>query len=202
MADIVRFPGEEEADGTAGNSRNKIAAEKSLKATNNESIRRPGPGRKASEDLLGIGSEGEKERAIAKAALSVAELGTYFIYVLSCSYVILRLLTYTSLLVALLDAPSSDSFKISLDDTENESDVDELVLNEIPLRSIRAVTGHIPAIESARTKITAEMETMVLTGLATLVRSLVTSCILLYLNRIIFNIYLTHLASYWHLRFV
>lgn len=33
--------------------------------------------RKASEDLLNLGSEGEKERAIAKAALSVAELGTF-----------------------------------------------------------------------------------------------------------------------------
>lgn len=35
------------------------------------------PDRKASEDLLNLGSEGEKERAIAKAALSVAELGMF-----------------------------------------------------------------------------------------------------------------------------
>jgi hypothetical protein len=36
----------------------------------------------------------------------------------------------------------------------------------IPLRSINAVAAHIPFIESARSTVTAEMESMVLEGLA------------------------------------
>jgi conserved oligomeric Golgi complex subunit 5 len=36
----------------------------------------------------------------------------------------------------------------------------------IPLRSINAVAVHIPSIESARSKVTTEMESMVLEGLA------------------------------------
>jgi hypothetical protein len=40
----------------------------------------------------------------------------------------------------------------------------------IPLRSVHAVAAHVPFIEDARTKVTSEMENMVLTGLTTLVR--------------------------------
>ena len=36
----------------------------------------------------------------------------------------------------------------------------------IPLRSINAVAVHIPLIDSARTKVTADMESMVLEGLS------------------------------------
>ena len=36
----------------------------------------------------------------------------------------------------------------------------------IPLRSINAVAVHIPSIDSARSKVTTEMESMVLEGLA------------------------------------
>ncbi|THH05820.1 hypothetical protein EW145_g4520 [Phellinidium pouzarii] len=104
--------------------------------------------RRNSEDLLSLGSESEKERAIAKAALSVAEL--------------------VALLDPVVDPYSSDGH---VDET---TDVD-LENNEISLRSIRAVTGHIPAIEAARSKITTEMETMVMTGLASLNRSLLAS---------------------------
>ena len=43
------------------------------------------------------------------------------------------------------------------------------VTDEIPLRSVKAISAHIPIIEESRDKITAEMETMVLTGLATTV---------------------------------
>jgi len=39
----------------------------------------------------------------------------------------------------------------------------------IPLRSINVVATHVPFIEDARAKVTAEMESMVLTGLSTLV---------------------------------
>lgn len=69
--------------------------------------------------------------------------------------------------VALLDDPNAE---------EGESgDAAGIVLSEdrytnyIPLRSIHAVTEHVPFVEEARTNVTAEMQTMVLTGLSTLV---------------------------------
>jgi hypothetical protein len=63
---------------------------------------------------------------------------------------------------------------------ETSLDVPETILEEepspteagpsagkhIPLRSINAVAAHVPSIESARSKITSEMESMVLEGLA------------------------------------
>ena len=71
--------------------------------------------------------------------------------------------------VALLDVPTQNT-QLDLSDSEETSNPDqELELVEVPLRSVRAVTDHIPAIETARNKITSEMETMVLSGLATLV---------------------------------
>ena len=36
----------------------------------------------------------------------------------------------------------------------------------VPLRSINAVAVHVPSIESARSRVTREMESMVLEGLA------------------------------------
>ena len=70
--------------------------------------------------------------------------------------------------------------RISGDLLETSIDVPETILKEdppqtdavpsvgghIPLRSVNAVATHIPFIESARSKITAEMESMVLEGLA------------------------------------
>ncbi len=48
---------------------------------------------------------------------------------------------------------------------------DTSVDGEIPLRSVNFVTNHIPAIEVAQTKITNEMQKMVLAGLEDLVRT-------------------------------
>ena len=81
-------------------------------------------------------------------------------------------------LVALLEEPSTPD-----DDTVGIDKSDDATDSEIGLRSIRAVTSYIPSIETARSKITSEMETMVLTGLATLVRLIVDSCTVLHLNR-------------------
>jgi len=39
----------------------------------------------------------------------------------------------------------------------------------IPLRSVKAVATHIPVIEEARFRVAHEMETMIITGLSTLV---------------------------------
>jgi conserved oligomeric Golgi complex subunit 5 len=44
------------------------------------------------------------------------------------------------------------------------------VTEEIPLRSVSAIASYIPFIEQSKDKITGEMETMVLTGLATTVK--------------------------------
>ncbi|KAH7108123.1 Golgi transport complex subunit 5-domain-containing protein [Auriculariales sp. MPI-PUGE-AT-0066] len=92
-----------------------------------------------SEDVKNFGVEGEKERTIAKAALSVAEL------------------------VALLDEPDQP-----LEDDDQEA-------ARIPLRSINAVSRHIPAIEVARARVSLEMESMVNAGLATLNQSVLSS---------------------------
>ncbi|KAG7090850.1 hypothetical protein E1B28_009932 [Marasmius oreades] len=95
--------------------------------------------------------EDEKERTIAKAALSIAEL------------------------VALLDGPKDDK-----DNTENALESEEplsipSLTNTPSLRSITAVVAFIPFLEDSRTKVTNEMENMVLTGLTTLNQSLLSS---------------------------
>ncbi|KAF8170221.1 Golgi transport complex subunit 5-domain-containing protein [Mycena galopus ATCC 62051] len=101
--------------------------------------------------------EDEKERTIAKAALSIAEL------------------------VALLDGPTPPA-PSAQDSTAKNAPVDlEGTANSqesgsgISLRSIDAVAAHVPFIEDARTRVTSEMENMVLMGLSTLNQSLLAS---------------------------
>ncbi|KAL5507113.1 hypothetical protein ACEPAH_6569 [Sanghuangporus vaninii] len=113
---------------------------------------------RSSDDVAGLGSETEKERAIAKAALTIAELS------------------------ALLDtSTTSTHYSQSLDqDVPDETITDSIAEEEfdsveIPLRSIHAVASHSPAIESARARIQSEMEIMVLTGLTGINRSLLAS---------------------------
>jgi conserved oligomeric Golgi complex subunit 5 len=86
-----------------------------------------------------------------------------------------RTLHFLLLLVALLDSPISQN--ISQDGRghaeanfgdENTRRTDLAV----SLRSINAVAAHVRFIEEARTTVTNEMENMVMTGLATLVRNL------------------------------
>ncbi|KAJ7755714.1 Golgi transport complex subunit 5-domain-containing protein [Mycena maculata] len=105
-------------------------------------------------NLLGQDPEDEKERTIAKAALSIAEL------------------------VALLDGPAPvspvDDDAVGNSHAEGTANLDESGAR-IPLRSINAVAAHVPFIEDARTKVTSEMENMVLTGLTTLNQSLLAS---------------------------
>ncbi|KAI9456296.1 Golgi transport complex subunit 5-domain-containing protein [Russula earlei] len=85
----------------------------------------------------GLDHEGEKERSLAQAALTIAELG--------------------DLLKTSPEAVSEGSFP---------TDVGSSVNRHIPLHSINAVAVHIPFINSSRSKVTAEMESMVLEGLA------------------------------------
>ena len=65
------------------------------------------------------------------------------------------------LLETSLDVPET----IKKEELPQKDDVPS-VARHIPLRSINAVAAHIPFIESARSKITTEMESMVLEGLA------------------------------------
>ena len=99
----------------------------------------------------------DKERAIAKAALSIAELGSSH-----SAYAELRVTQFSVRLLAGIETPGEYSSKSSLD-----------TRNSIPLRSIK-VFAHETFIEDARSIITNEMENMVLSGLATLVNKDVT----------------------------
>lgn len=65
------------------------------------------------------------------------------------------------LLETSLDVPET-----ILEEEPSPTDGGPSVGKHIPLRSIHAVAAHVPFIESARSKITSEMESMVLEGLA------------------------------------
>ncbi|KAJ4468253.1 Golgi transport complex subunit 5-domain-containing protein [Lentinula aciculospora] len=95
--------------------------------------------------ILGDTGDG-KERTIAKAALSIAEL------------------------VILIDGPGAS-------DTSGADSTGRVNINkgDFNLRSINAITSHIPFIEDARVKVTNEMVNMVITGLSTLNQSLLAS---------------------------
>ncbi|KAJ7078893.1 Golgi transport complex subunit 5-domain-containing protein [Mycena belliarum] len=106
-------------------------------------------------NLLGQDPEDEKERTIAKAALTIAEL------------------------VALLDGPkppaSPDESDAPNSAHSSAGPHSEDSSDRIPLRSISAIAAHVPSIEEARTRVTSEMENMVMTGLTTLNQSLLAS---------------------------
>ncbi|KAI0267074.1 Golgi transport complex subunit 5-domain-containing protein [Gloeopeniophorella convolvens] len=90
----------------------------------------------------GLEQEGEKERALAQAALTIAELND--------------LLEITP-----------DTYSAGAEDVPPASEEPALAPSgRIALRSIAAVSAHLSFIESARAKVTADMETMVLEGLA------------------------------------
>ena len=108
---------------------------------------------------IGLGKDvvDDKERAIAKAALSIAELGSSHF-----AYAELRVTLSSARLLTGIETPEEYSSKSPLDKR-----------NSIPLRSIK-VFAHETFIEDARSIITNEMENMVLSGLATLVSKDVT----------------------------
>ncbi|KAF9222669.1 hypothetical protein BS17DRAFT_176069 [Gyrodon lividus] len=92
----------------------------------------------------------EKERTIAKAALSIAELG------------------------ALLDGPDEAHPEGAVSHSDGESMLPANA-NTIPLRSVNAAAAYIPFITDARKKVTEEMEAMVIQGLTSLDQSLLAS---------------------------
>ncbi|KAH8993456.1 Golgi transport complex subunit 5-domain-containing protein [Lactarius akahatsu] len=88
----------------------------------------------------GLDYEGERERLLAQAAVTIAELG--------------------DLLEISPDEPTAISEEAPPVDAGPSSS------RHIPLRSINAVAMYIPFIDLARTKVTANMESMVLEGLS------------------------------------
>ncbi|RPD78344.1 hypothetical protein L226DRAFT_502792 [Lentinus tigrinus ALCF2SS1-7] len=90
-----------------------------------------------------VDNEDDKERAIAKAALTIAEL------------------------TALLEVPS--------DQSSGDANAVQSSGEHVPLSSIKAVAVHLPFVDAARTRVTTDMEAMVITGLATLNQSLLAS---------------------------
>ncbi|KAL1753733.1 Golgi transport complex subunit 5-domain-containing protein [Schizophyllum commune] len=99
--------------------------------------------------------EDDKERAISRAALSIAEL------------------------VTLLDGPTtfgSTTTSNGVDgDASHQDPEEDPSTQKIHLRSVKAVATHIPFIEESRTIVTTEMENMVVAGLASLNQSLLAS---------------------------
>ncbi|OBZ67107.1 Conserved oligomeric Golgi complex subunit 5 [Grifola frondosa] len=74
-------------------------------------------------------------------------------------------------LTALLDASSISHSSRS--DVNGASEIPQD--KRVPLSSVKAVAAHLPYIDAARTRITTDMEAMVITGLATLNQSLLAS---------------------------
>ncbi|KAK0225711.1 Golgi transport complex subunit 5-domain-containing protein [Armillaria fumosa] len=109
---------------------------------------------KSDESALGQDLEDGKERTIAKAALSIAELGIFADLVDLAA-------------ASLLGGPAS-----WVSEENRQSDDFE---SRISLRSVNAIAVHVPYIEDARAKVTSEMENMVLTGLTSLNQSLLAS---------------------------
>ncbi|KAI0743887.1 Golgi transport complex subunit 5-domain-containing protein [Daedaleopsis nitida] len=93
--------------------------------------------------------EDDKERAIAKAALTIAEL--------------------TALLDASSESPQGGMIGDGSIDTVQYSG------DRVPLSSVRAVAAHLLFVDAARARVTSDMEAMVFTGLATLNQSLLAS---------------------------
>ena len=104
--------------------------------------------------------QGEKERVIAKAALTIAELGILLHVELPWRCIHVRI-------GALLDEgpsdPESGHPSRSTDASEERGSTDS-----IPLRSVTAVAAYIAFISDARTRVTREMEAMVIRGLTSL----------------------------------
>jgi hypothetical protein len=73
-------------------------------------------------------------------------------------------------------APGYLDEKHSLNEPQEEHDEYSDADIVIPLRAINVVAAHVHYIENARAKVTTEMESMVITGLDTLVRLSILVC--------------------------
>lgn len=136
-----------------------ISASKSSDLANSEG------GRRSTESLSTIAGTGsvlneddDKERVIAKAALSIAELGELMdVLPAQCP---LSAISIT--LVSLLESHPASG------DTPQHTDV----LAPVPLSSVKVVSTYLPYVDAARERVASDMEQMVINGLRTLVRLL------------------------------
>lgn len=114
------------------------------------------------EQTVEVGDQ--KERTIAKAALTIAELGRSL-----CRNACLLLTIFDE--VSLLEGTLDEDFPAqTIRDEDDSSRADEDDVQDISLRSISAVAAYESFIQDARTRVTVEMERMVLSGLKSLVR--------------------------------
>ncbi|KAG2043692.1 Golgi transport complex subunit 5-domain-containing protein [Suillus americanus] len=111
---------------------------------------------------LSADQQDDKERIIAKAALTIAELGSLLLIVHSHQG-------------ALLDGPEETGDTPGKDSSETDDRTAPAMDSLVPLRSVKAAAAHIPFIEEAHSKVTHEMESMIMTGLSTLDQSLLAS---------------------------
>ncbi|KAG2153694.1 Golgi transport complex subunit 5-domain-containing protein [Suillus bovinus] len=100
---------------------------------------------------VSVDPQDDKERTIAKAALTIAELGD------------------------LLDGPEDTGDTPGKDSSEIGNRISPTIDSPVPLRFVKAAAAHIPFIEEAQCKVTREMESMIMTGLSTLDQSLLAS---------------------------
>lgn len=105
----------------------------------------------------GMELEGEKERALAQAALSVAEIGALEFHA-----------NFGACMTEHGRVALGDLLEVPPPDTDDESSPPR-----ISLRDIQTISAHIPFVEASRTKVAADMENMILNGLAETVCALV-----------------------------
>jgi hypothetical protein len=127
------------------------------------------PARNGDEHALNLAEdeiEGERERELAKAALTLAELGerqlsfiTFGLRAGRYTHQVNLLLLDVLLSIETAGVPARDGSQNALASTSSQ----------IPLRSLNIIQAHAPAIASARETVIQEMETMVVQGLAGLV---------------------------------
>ena len=124
-------------------------------------------------------NEDDKERAIAKAALTIAELSQYpfappsFCLVFFFSGYTIHvvrggdeLIGTTNFTATLLNASAKSDAPGAVDEGSKE---EQNAGDHIPLSSIKAVAAHLPFVDAAHARVTSDMEAMVITGLGTLV---------------------------------
>jgi hypothetical protein len=68
-----------------------------------------------------------------------------------------------------LDGPEEIGDTSGKDSPETDDRIVLAMDSLVPLRSVKAAAAHIPFIEEAQFKVTHEMESMIMTGLSTLV---------------------------------
>jgi hypothetical protein len=113
-------------------------------------------------------AERERERAIIKAALSVAEICSHnvFLIIHSLTFIDSVLLVDATHSIDQSEEQREEDTSPETHDTSTEPPLD---IAPISLRSLSAVSSHIPHVQTAREQLVGEMEAMLVTGVQELV---------------------------------